>query len=152
MPRWNAVVEKSGRVSQSWDVSWLTPMQQYVELAPYVLAHVTQEAAEASVSSTAFVPVAQISTGLYRLSYALRITRAASVSSGIQVVLTWTSGGVAQSETFANLTGNTTTTRQDDSFSFKADAGTAISYELVYASAGGTTMAYDADLVLEVLP
>jgi hypothetical protein len=152
MPRWNALVDQDRTLSQTWDTKYLTTLHQHVENAPYTLAHPTHDSAEASVSTTAFVPATSLTTAFYTVRYALRIARAATSSSSLQLVLTWVSDGVTQTETFAAVTGNTTTTRQQAAHGFKADAGQAISYALTYASTGATTMAFDADLVLEVLP
>lgn len=93
-----------------------------------------------------------LSAGLYRLSYYARVARASGATSGIQVTLGWTSGGVAQPHVGANLTGNTTTTAEQFSAIVRVDDSTAITYAVSYASTGAPTMEFDFALTLEQLP
>lgn len=91
-------------------------------------------------------------TGLYRFTYYARVTQAASISSSLEVVLSWTDGGVAQSRTFTAITGNTTTSLESETFMIHVDSSTPIQYSTVYLSAGGTVMQYRLDVDLEVMP
>lgn len=92
------------------------------------------------------------STAFYRVSYSLLITRAATSSSTATVSFAWTEGSVAQSQSMSAVTGNTTTTQQSDALLIGADAGTAITYAIAYASSGATSMRYGFRMSVEQMP
>lgn len=87
-----------------------------------------------------------------RVEYFLRVTRAATVSSGAQVTISWASGGVALTWVGGANTGNTTSTYESQSMVVAVDAGTAVTYEVAYASAGATSMQFALDVMVEALP
>jgi len=91
------------------------------------------------------------STGLYRVTIYLRITRAASVSSSATVSIGWTDTGVAVTYTLPAVTGNTTTSFISETVMVRADGATGITYAVAYASVGGTSMQYSLDVVVEAL-
>jgi hypothetical protein len=102
-----------------------------------------------SIGTSLLVPNAP--AGVYRLSYSVRISRAATVSSSIIVTFQWTTAGVVQTFNSPALTGNTTTSLQSGTILASIDGGSLISYSTAYASVGGTTMAYDLALAVEAL-
>lgn len=89
-----------------------------------------------------------VNSGLYRVSYYMRVTTPASVSSSLTVTLAWTDGGVPQAITFAAATGNTTSTTQSGTQLIRVDSVTPITYAVAYASVG-TAAVYSFDVVLE---
>ena len=105
---------------------------------------------EASIGSTSVYSSA-IPAGLYRLAYYTRITRAATTSSSLTIAFGWTDGGVSQTFTGAAITGNTTTTYQQATVTFRADGNTPITYSTTYASVGATSMQHSLLIVLEQL-
>lgn len=104
----------------------------------------------ASLAATTLLPVP--ATGLYRVTYYARITRAATTSSSLTVTVRWTDGGVAMAQAFPAITGNTTATYQAESLLVQADQGTAITVETTYSSTGATTMQYALSARLEAIP
>lgn len=88
-----------------------------------------------------------VTAGLYLIAYYVRITRAASTSSSLAVEWTWTDT-VAQTETYAAVTGNTTATHDWKLALVYVDKNSPIRYALTYASVGATTMQYDFKAVV----
>jgi len=150
LPR-DPIAEKgTGVIPRVW-ASWLQALAQQVDAASFRLQTVSLTAQGATIVTTS-VPIASLTTGLYRVSVSLRVTRAASSSSSATVTLGWTDGGVACSQAFAALTGNTTASVQSGSVLVRCDQDGPLTYGVVYASAGGTTMQYALDLVVEAIP
>jgi hypothetical protein len=152
IPRQSPVTGPNGLVGDAWDLRFLVPLVAAVNAAPESRQHVALTGQTASLSATAFVPATAITAAVYRVSYAIRVTTAATSSSSLTVTAGWTAGAVAQSSSGAALTGNTTATQQSGSFLVKADGGTAITYAVTYASTGATAMAYELDVILEQMP
>ena len=89
-------------------------------------------------------------TGLYRVSYRMRVTTPASVSSSLTMTVGWREGAVTQSQAAAAVTGNTTTTQQNGTLFVRADSGTVITASVAYASVG-TAMIYATDVIVELV-
>lgn len=104
----------------------------------------------ASIATTAIYSSA-IAAGLYRVSYYIQVTRAATTSSDFAFSLAWTNFGVAQSFTGATKNGNTTTTYEIGTLVFRADENTPISYAVTYNSVGATSMQFYLGATLEKL-
>ncbi len=139
-----------GKPTKEW-IDWLQGSQDTLQSTPRIFTNVTETAQEASISTTAF-PNAQISGGLYRLSYTAQITRAATTSSSLEITFLWTSqDGTAQTRTSTAMTGNTLTTEQSGSIVVNSDVSGPISYSTTYASVGGVTMQYTVSLIMENL-
>lgn len=121
---------------------------------------VTQSAAK--TATTIFTPA---TTGMYRISIYLQVTRAASTSSVLGgtsgVVITYNDGdgNVAQSDTIALMSAagtivttsatNTTATNLAGTIPIYARTGVAIKYAIDYTSVGTTAMQYSAHIVTE---
>jgi hypothetical protein len=112
--------------------------------APIVLSGLST-----SLGASILLPAAP--AGVYRLSYVVHVTRAATVSSSVQVALQWYAGGVLQTYSQPPLTTNTTTSIQSGSVLAVVDGGSIITYFANYASSGGTTMLYDLTVTAEAL-
>ena len=104
-----------------------------------------------AISGEPIVVVGRLQSGIYRVSYYARITQAAGVSSSLTVQFRWTDGGVAQTQTAAAITGNTTTSVQQDRLMVRTDRNTSIVFDTVYASTGAPVMQYRLNLALERL-
>lgn len=130
-----------------------------------VLGAIDLAARSTAVSAaTVFIPS---STGMYRISIYLQVTRAASTSSilgggtGVTIAYTDGDGSVAQSNVVAmdSPTGtvvttsatNTTATNLIGVINVYAKTGVAVQYSIGYTSVGVTTMQYTAHLVAEQL-
>lgn len=105
---------------------------------------------QASIPLTS-IPLGTVPAGLYRMTWYLRITQAATTSSSLTFGMAWTETTVSLASAGAALTGNTTTTVQSGTFLFRADSGSAISYLTTYASVGGVPMKYRLDFTLELV-
>lgn len=150
LPRDPIADKTTGLVSWVWK-SWLQALAQQTDAAPFRLQTVSLDGQGAAIATTS-VPIASLALGLYRITYALRITRAASSSSSATVTIGWIAGTVACSQAFAAVTGNTTDTVQSGSLLVRGDANAPITYAVAYASSGGTSMLFSIDLVVEAIP
>lgn len=107
----------------------------------------------ASIAATGLATVT--SQGLYRITYYVRVTRAATTSSYISLALSWVDGGVTQTADPADLsgvtalTGNTVTSYGTGTYLVYIDAGTTPTYATTYASTGATSMQYRLAVVME---
>lgn len=138
-----------GLLSDAW-ADYLSRLAQNVQ------ASATRVSSSSPVNQAGSIAATDVSggalkAGLYRLSYYARITQAATVSSSLDVTISWTDGGVAQSQTGASITGNTVTTFQSVTLFFHSDASAPISFSTVYTSVGATPMQYRLDVTLEVI-
>ena len=136
----------TGRVTQAMRY-WLLSLADLVNASPQVLATATVSTHAASIGSTAFA-VLSVQPGVYRLSMAARVTRAATTSSSLTVTFGWTST-VACTTSSTAMTGNTTATVGSLTFLVRVDEGTAITYATTYASSGAVTMQYHLDVLCE---
>jgi hypothetical protein len=121
---------------------------QTVSQASSTLNTTSVTAAAASIITTN-LPLGQLNSGLYRVTWYARITRAASSSSSLTITLGWTDGGVAITQSGAAITGNTTATYQSLTYMIHVDRLTEITYATTYSSTGGTTMQYSLYLTVE---
>ena len=103
----------------------------------------------ASISATPLLVTSF--SGLFRVTYYLRITQAATVSSSVTVTIGFTETAVPLTKTFPAVTGNTTTTIDSQTWLLRSDAAAPITYAITYASVGATAMQYRIDVVVEQL-
>lgn len=129
-------------------LTWLTSLLQDVDASPARVKTVSKTAQGAAIATTS-IPTGALAAGLYRVSWYLRITRAATTSSSATVSIGFTDGTVNVTLSGAAVTGNTTGTAQSGSFLIRIDASTPVTYSVAYASVGGTSMLFAIDLVLE---
>lgn len=137
-------------MAASWRKMFFDPI---VALLNAVVKVVKTTSVPAGTSAAVTTATAYQTTrpGLFRVSYIIRVTRPATTSSALQVTIGWVSGGVAQTKAGASLTGNLITTYETDSFIVRADGLTDVTYAVSYGSVGGTTLQYQADVVVEAL-
>jgi hypothetical protein len=140
---------RTGLVTDPW-IEWLTALIGDVDASPARLQTVTLTLQGASIGTTS-IPFGALDTGLYRVSYYARITRAATTSSSLTVTLGWTEGGISLTSAGAAMTGNTTGTVQSGTLLIRIDAASPVSYATTYASVGATSMQYRLDVLLEQL-
>src|SRR5574343_1151265 len=150
LPRDPIADRKTGLIPRVW-ASWFQAIAEQVDAASFRLQTVTLDTQAAAIVPTN-IPIASLTTGLYRVTYALRVTQAASTSSSVAVTLSWKSGGVACSQAFGDVTGNTTDSVQSGTVLIRCDVDGPITYAVAYASVGLTAMQYSLDVAVEVLP
>lgn len=129
---------------------WFTPnFTDRVQASPPVtVAPPAVSASGASIGATTLIAAAN--AGLYRVSWWLRITQAASVSSSVTVTLGTTDGGVACTLSGPALTANNVALPQGESRIIRADGAALISYSTTYVSVG-TPALYDLEILVEAL-
>ena len=136
----------SGRVTQAMRY-WLLSMADRINGSPSIIATTSLTVQSASIAPTSF-GILQVQPGVYRLSMAAQVTRAATTSSSLTVTFGWTST-VACTTSSAAMTGNTTATTSSLTYLVRVDEATAITYATTYASVGGVTMQYQLDVTCE---
>ena len=145
----NRIADKDGKASGVFSRWFDTAFQARVNATPAVAD--PPEVLDGETASTSGTVGGTQSAGLYRVSYYAQILTPAGVASGLQLTLTWTHEGVAQTETFTNLTGNLVTTHQSQTYMIEIDPGTTIGYTLTYTSNPAAAMAYYAVLCAELI-
>ena len=120
-----------------------------LQFVPLFLGRVEKNQQGAAIAATPVVVEGTLQPGVYRLTYYVRIERAATTSSELVVVFNWTDANVAQTRTGGTLNGNTTTTVEQAQFLVRVDKDTSITLETSYASVGATSMRFNIDLILE---
>jgi hypothetical protein len=134
-------------ITRVWN-DWLLSLTTRIQQSATTLKTVSLTAQAASIATTA-IPAGSLSAGLYRVSWYLRVTQAATTSSSLTVTISHTDGGVSASQSGSAATGNTTTTVQSGAFLVLSDQAASISYATTYASVGGTVMQYKLSITLE---
>jgi len=136
----------SGRVTQAMRY-WLLSMADRINGSPSIIATTSLTVQSASIAPTSF-GILQVQPGVYRLSMAARVTRAATTSSSLTVTFGWTST-VACTTSSAAITGNSTSTTGSLTYLVRVDEATAITYATTYVSVGAVTMQYQLDVTCE---
>lgn len=128
---------------------WLAALLIWIQSMARVLNRTSLLNQTGAIGTTTLV-VAQ--AGIYRVSWVLRITQPASVSSSVTVSVGYTDEAAlcSQSDPLGGVTGNTVTTVRSGSVVVKSDNG-PITFSTAYASVGATPMKYKLDLITEWL-
>lgn len=132
-------------------VDWFLEQQNRAEDSAEQVGSVSLSAQSADIAATP-VPMPDLTTGRYRLSYYVRVTRAGSVSGEIQIQIGWTDGAIALTSAGTNLTANTTSTFEQRTLFLAVDANASITYQAIYTDGGGTAMQFKLEIVVEKLP
>jgi hypothetical protein len=90
--------------------------------------------------------------GTLRLTYALRLTRVATTSSGVSATISWTENGLTRSFTTASLAANTIDQLATGVILITSDPGTPVTVAATYVSVGATPMQYALDVFAERMP
>ncbi len=144
------MVGKDRLITLPWQ-TWLRDLVLQVTNAPASFAPVVLTGQTASLGTTS-IPTPTLSAGRYRVDVAAIVETAAGVNSSLTVTIRWTKNGIAQSYSFAAMTGNTTaTTLVQPPLFLTIDAASPITYETVYASTPAAAMAYGLEVGLEAL-
>lgn len=141
------LVGRDGRMTPPWYVHFRGEEESGAAAPHTVVSPLNLTTQSAAIGLTP-IPTDVLTSGLYRLTYFLRITTPASISSSATPSVTFTSGGVACTFTGAAVTGNTTASVGTGTFLMKVDAASPISYQVAYAS-NAAGMVYEISIVLE---
>jgi hypothetical protein len=139
-----------GFLAQAW-IAWLQSLVDAIQAAAAVVGSLSITGRSSAVVATP-LNTNGLTDGFYKVTFYLRISRPASVSSSAQIVIGWTDGGVALSTTGTLLNGNTTATLQSGIVTIKVDQGTDVTVGVNYASVGGTSMQFAIEARLERVP
>lgn len=134
-------------LTPAWQ-DWFGQLPDTLASIPNIINTISLSTQEASIPATNLAG-SVLAAGVYRVSVYCRVTRAATTSSSIEVIFSWTDEAVVQSESAMTLTANTTTTVESASLLVAVDAGTAVTYATTYASVGATSMQYKLAFSLE---
>lgn len=129
---------------------WLSGLRAEVDARPKRDVHVRRASNSAAIATTALA-IDTVHAGVWRVSVQVRVVTPATTSSEVRATISWTQGGVTQTQTTANLVGNLTTTREGLTVVLRATQGTPVSYAASYSSVGATAMVYELDVVAEQL-
>ena len=153
VPLLSALVTTTSHATEAFS-RWLTALQVAVNRCAAIVSSdgtVSLTAQTAAIAATT-IPILTVTAGLYRVSYTLRVTTAAGVTSSVQLTIGWTAGTVAQTEVGANVNGNTTASHDEGCFLLRADNATTLTYSTAYASNAANAMNYSLDIRVEQLP
>lgn len=147
VPYYSPVLEGGKELISSAYYHFLDNLRQQVDANAQVAGSTALTVQGAAIGATTIL-VTQFS-GLYRFTWYLRITTAATTSSSATVTLGFTESGVPLTKTFTAVTGNTIQTIASETFLLRSDAPAPITFAVAYASTGATSMVYRLDVLLE---
>lgn len=131
--------------------NWLqTSLVSGIANAPTIYTPVSLTGQSASIPLTQ-MPLPALATGFYSLTYYAEITTVDAVSSALQIAVSFTHNTKSLNFTGLNITGNTTTTIQTNTWSFQIDQSSPVSYSTTYTSNTPGQMKYSLILVLTAL-
>jgi hypothetical protein len=90
--------------------------------------------------------------GHYLVTFALRLTVAATTSSGALLTVAWTENGQARSRQSASLNTNAITQYDSATFLIQTDPNTPITAAVTYVSIGATAMRYRSSVYALRMP
>ncbi len=151
LPRTSPLVTKDSKVQEDWD-QYLQSVVAAINATTQQFSTVSDSSLHATVPATAFPTAPNLSSGLYRVTYAMWVTQAATTSSSLTFTAAWTNNGQSFTQSGAALTTNSLTSQQNGQMTFQIDTGTQILYQLTYASVGGTVMKFQYRVNLEAVP
>lgn len=139
-----------GSVTDTWSHYFTALSQSVSQGAAQVTSPIQQTEIAATVPTTSIAP-GQTAAGLYRITYYMRCTVPAGVSSSLQVTFNWTDHGQAVSVSGVAMTGNTVTTFQSGTLLVYNDASIPLTYSLAYASNPAGVAEFSFYLIVESL-
>lgn len=122
-----------------------------LQAASPVLGTPTNISAQSASVGTSSLTLPALSRGIYRISWYVRITQAATVSSSLTVTIGWTETAITLTASGAAITGNTVTTTQSGSLLLVTDPSAPITYATTYVSVGATPMIYRLAVACELV-
>ena len=149
-PLQDKLVDDRGYLTRPWQEYFGFQTQQQTLSAKVVGSALLATNLAASIGSTS-LPIQIVHSGLYRISYYARITRAAGTSSSLTVTIGWSDESVTMTTSGAAMTGNTVTTAQTASLLIYVTQPGPITYSTTYASVGVPSMQYRLSVTSEFM-
>lgn len=140
---------KDHRVSSSWG-NWFNSILVRLLAATQIIGRVAL-LDQTAVVVAANLPAALPTTGLYRVSWYFRITRAATTSSAVRLTLGWVDATRAMTFQGANINGNTLDSYESGTLIVLADIDTFLTYAASYSSVGATSAGFELSITVEAL-
>jgi hypothetical protein len=148
-PLRDPIATTRGDVTMPW-INWFSSLQQDVQQAPYRLTSVNLDNQVASLGVTGFA-LGRLSAGLYRVSYLMRVTTPATVSSGLSVGIGFTRTGITSVLAGVTMTDNAIGACRSETFLVRIDSATPVTYRSTYVSVGAIVMQYGVSFTLELV-
>lgn len=130
---------------------YLFSLAETVNAAPSQVGTYVQLTGENDAIAPTDISGAGLTEGLYALNLWSRVEVPDGASSSLQVTITYTSGGVVQTFVGTLVNGNTTTSKSQQIVPLWIDGGTAVTYEVAYASGTPNAMEYQLVIVLQLV-
>lgn len=148
IPYETPIVEGDTRpIAQPWYL-WLFEVIKRIVATPQILKVASLTSQAAAISATA---IAIGGAGLYRVTWVVRVTQAATSSSGVTITIGNSDDGVPLTQSGAALTGNVVGAIQSGSALVRSDAAAPVTYAAAYASIGAQVMRFKLDVTCERL-
>lgn len=149
-PEGSRVIDDRALITRDW-LDWYIDILGRIDGAIRKLNTISLDDQAASIGSTS-LPSASVDAGLYRVTYYIRVTQAASVSSSIAITLNWQDNTINCSITSPALTGNVVTAVMTDSALLQVDRAAALTFATTYGTVGAIPMKYKVRILLEKVP
>jgi hypothetical protein len=133
-------------ISAIWYRYLSEALLQPLQRSAYVVAVKTLPGQQAAIPPTS---TGAVEGGVYRVSYVVHVTQAASGNSSLTVTIGYTDGGVNLTQSGAAMTTNTVNTVQSGVMLVRVDPATPLTYSTAYTSSGGTKMTYTISFLVE---
>lgn len=146
-----SVIADRARVTDDWRW-WFQGLKDGIDRAAQRVGSAVALTAQAATIAATALPTGTLAAGLYRVSWFLRITQAATTDSSVAVTIGATVDGVATSQAGEALTSNTVGAVQSGSVIVEADQASSITYAVAYSSTGATACQFALDVVVEGMP
>jgi hypothetical protein len=139
----------TGLITRVWN-AWLLALTTRISAAATVLRTTQLLAQVAAVVTTAAYTTS--AAGLYRVTYCLRVTQAATTSSSLTVTLGWVRSTVGLTLSGSALVNGGPASAQTQSMLVRADRASDLTFAVAYVSVGATPVKFELDVVVEQVP
>lgn len=142
------IVEKDGAITAFFRLRWQELIGGFTVVPTKANTQVASGRTSALATTTIFTTTA---AGMYRVVVYLEKTVAGGVSSSLTPTIGWTRGGLPLSKTFAAFTTDAAGANESFVHEFQADANTAITLAVAYASNAAATMTWSGWSTAELM-
>lgn len=142
------ITEKGGPVTLFFRSRWQELIDGFVRVPTKANTQVASARTSALATTTILTTTAP---GVYRVVVYVEKTIAGGVSSSLTPTIGWTRNGSPLSKTFAAFTTDAIGANESFVYEFQADANTAITLAVAYASNAAATMTWSAWATTELM-
>ena len=141
------IVDNLGRITTFFRLQWQALIDSSI-YSPNVSVTTKENQTDQLPIANAYVTK---NAAWYRINYSLHKTIADGVSSSLIMTIGWTDHGFTLSHVFTPLSLDTIAAEQSGSILVYADADSAITFAVAYASHTANKMAYSAGVIVEIM-